>query len=278
MKSTITFIPIGGLANRFFAIISAISFCQDHNVRLRVIWFKDWGMGASFNSIMELSQHFQNVEIIDARWKDYIFDRPRKRNLWLPFLFQRFYFGKRIYEKDVYEGDFSIDKLKEAVLKQKSVYLVQCNFFYPKQGTFQILRPSILIQKKIENRKKLLKIDSNMIGIHIRRTDHVDSIKNSPLSLFVSKMEEEIRRDSSIRFYVASDDLVEKEKLRKIFGERVVAIFDEVRRDNQKGINDAMLDLYTLASMKKIYGSSNSTYSRLAAQLSGIDLEILSVK
>ena len=96
MKSTITFIPIGGLANRFFAITSAISFCQDHNVRLRVIWFKDWGMGTSFNSIMELSQHFQDVEITDARWKDYIFDRPRKRNLWLPYLFQRFYFGKRI--------------------------------------------------------------------------------------------------------------------------------------------------------------------------------------
>ena len=278
MKSTITFIPIGGLANRFFAITSAIAFCQDHNVKLQVIWFKDWGMGASFNSIMELSQHLQNVEIIDARWKDYIFDRPRKRNLWLPFFFQRFYFGERIYERDVYEGKFSIDKLEKAVLKQKSVYLVQCNLFYPKPGNFQMLRPNVLIRKELDNRKKILKIDSNMIGIHIRRTDHVVSIKNSPLFLFVSKMEEEIRQDPSIRFYVASDDLGEKRKLREIFGERVVTIFDEVRRDNQQGINGAMLDLYILASMKKIYGSSNSTYSRLAAQIWGIDLKILSVK
>ena len=40
MKSTITFIPIGGLANRFFAITSAIAFCQDHNVKLQVIWLR----------------------------------------------------------------------------------------------------------------------------------------------------------------------------------------------------------------------------------------------
>lgn len=278
MESIMILIPLGGLANRFYAIISAIAFCQDYGVKLRIIWFKDWGMGANFNSILELSQQIENVEIIDAQWKDYIFDRPRKRNLWLPFLFQRFYFGERIYEKDVYEGRFSIDKLKEAVLKKKSVYLVQCNFFYPEQGIFQTLRPNVLIRRELEKRKELLKIDGNMIGIHIRRTDHVDSIKNSPLSLFISKIEEEICHDPSIRFYIASDDLDEKRKLKEKFGERCVTILGEVRRDNEQGISDAMLDLYTLASMKKIYGSSNSTYSRLAAQLSGIDLEILSVK
>ena len=91
-------------------------------------------------------------------------------------------------------------------------------------------------------------------------------------------MKEEICQDSSIRFYVASDDLAEKKKLKNIFGERVVSTFDVVRRDNQQGINDAMLDLYILASMKKIYGSHYSSYSQLAAQLFNIDLKILSCK
>lgn len=49
----ITFIPLGGLANRYYAIISILSFCLDHNVKLRIMWFKDWGMGADFKSIFE---------------------------------------------------------------------------------------------------------------------------------------------------------------------------------------------------------------------------------
>ena len=46
-------VPIGGLANRFYAISSAISFCQMYGIRLHVIWFKDWGMGADFHSLLD---------------------------------------------------------------------------------------------------------------------------------------------------------------------------------------------------------------------------------
>ena len=232
-------------------------------------------MGTSFNSIMELSQHFQDVEIIDARWKDYIFDRPRKRNLWLPYLFQRFYFGKRIYEKDIRVDKFSVDDLKKVVHYYKTIYLVQYHYFYPLKKVNQILKPNLYIHNLIESRKKKLKLDENMIGIHIRRTDHVSSIDNSPISLFISKMKEEIMKEPSIRFYIASDDLDEKRKLKEIFGERVVTMFDVVRRDTQQGIVDAVVELYALASMKKIYGSCNSSYSWLAAHLSGIDLEYI---
>ena len=45
----LTLIPIGGLANRFNAITSAIAFCRDYHIKLRVIWFKDKGMGANFH-------------------------------------------------------------------------------------------------------------------------------------------------------------------------------------------------------------------------------------
>lgn len=278
MKSTITFIPLGGLANRFYAITSAIAFCQDHNVKLRIIWFKDWGMGAGFNSILELYQHYSDVDIRDAKWRDYIFDRPRKRNLWIPYLFQKALFDERIYEKDVYEGSFSLSRLKMAISKYESIYLVQCNCFYSKTGMFQLLCPTLSIQRSIDNRKNMLDIDKNMIGVHIRRTDHVHSIKNSPLSLFVAKMNEEILENPLTRFYVASDDYKEKYKLKEIFGDRIVMALDEVRRDNLQGISDAVVELYILASMKKIYGSSNSTYSRLAAQLFNIKLEILSIE
>ena len=77
-------VPIGGLANRFYAISSAISFCQMYGIRLHVIWFKDWGMGADFHSLLDLAPILSNIKVVDAHWQDYIYDRPRKRNFWLP--------------------------------------------------------------------------------------------------------------------------------------------------------------------------------------------------
>ena len=75
-------VPIGGLANRFYAISSAISFCQMYGIRLPVIWFKDWGMGADFHSLLDLAPILSNIKVVDAHWQDYIYDRPRKRNFW----------------------------------------------------------------------------------------------------------------------------------------------------------------------------------------------------
>ena len=101
-------VPIGGLANRFYAISSAISFCQMYGIRLHVIWFKDWGMGADFHSLLDLAPILSNIKVVDAHWQDYIYDRPRKRNFWLPYLYQKVAFPERFYEKDIYNR-FSVE-------------------------------------------------------------------------------------------------------------------------------------------------------------------------
>ena len=51
----------------------------------------------------------------------------------------------------------------------------------------------------------------------------------------------------------------------------------KLRRDNESGIVDALVELYTLAHTSKIYGSLASSYSSLAAELYSIKLEILSL-
>lgn len=103
-----TLVPIGGLANRMLAITSAIHFCLQHKVQLRIVWFRDWGMGADFHDLFELAPDMGNVEVIDAKWYHYIYDRPRKRNLWLPYLYQKFAFGYRAYENLIYKDGISI--------------------------------------------------------------------------------------------------------------------------------------------------------------------------
>lgn len=267
-------VPIGGLANRLYAINSAIALCEDHDIDLKVVWFKDWGMGADFHTLFELIGDHPHVRIIDATWKDYIYDRPRKRNLWLPYLYQWFAYEKRFYEPTIYRQDFNL-QFKRAIQEFQSIYLVQYFSFYEEVKGLHYVKPNRSIRQQIEQRKASLSIDEHTIGLHIRRTDNIGSITNSPLELFIDRIKSEIACNPQTRFYVASDDLHEKRRLKDLFGDRICTNFDPVRRDNEQGIKDAVVELYTLASTRKIYGSAASSYSMIAAEIGNIELETL---
>lgn len=274
MKKTLTLVPIGGLANRYYAITSAIAFCKDHNTELRVIWFKDRGMGADFHSILELSEDVDrnNVRIIDAKWFHYIYDKPRKRNLWIPWIWQKINFSQCLSEKYAYvPSDNLLSKLK----MYNKTYIVAYYPFYSTSEMFRYLSPREKIRERIKEQTS--NFNDRIIGIHIRRTDNIRSINKSPLSLFIDKMSEEIEKDPSALFYVASDSVEVKLKLRESFGKKVLYSDFIQQRDTPEGIIDAVIELYTLASTKKIYGSFASTYSTLAAAISNVELEILSI-
>lgn len=274
---SLTLIPIGGLANRIYAITSAIVFCKDYDVKLRIIWFKDKGMGADFHSLFDLSSEVDKskVEIIDAKWYHYIYDRPRKRNLWLPFVIQTLCFNFRYYEKNVLKK-LNIDKLAEYIKRNKSIYLVAYyNFYNVEKFNFLLLKNAI--SKRVDQIACSFS-QKRTIGIHLRRTDNIDSIMNSPLSLFVIRMDQEIALNPDIHFYIASDSMNEKLELQKQYGDRIIMSLKEVQRNNKDGIIDALIELYILSRTCKIYGSAHSSFSTLAASIGGVELEIVSLK
>lgn len=273
----LTLVPIGGLANRIYAITSAIAFCKDYDVKLRIIWFKDKGMGADFHSLFDLSSEVDKskVEIIDAKWYHYIYDRPRKRNLWLPFVIQTFCFNFRYYEKNVLQK-LNIDNLTEYILRNKSIYLVAYyNFYNVEKFNFLLLKSAI--SERVDQIACSF-TQERTIGIHLRRTDNIDSIKNSPLSLFIIRMDQELASNPDIHFYIASDSLNEKLELKKQYGDRLIMSLKEVQRNNKDGIIDALIELYILSRTCKIYGSAHSSFSTLAAGIGGVELEIVSLK
>lgn len=270
----LTLIPIGGLANRFYAITSAIAFCKDYNIKLKVIWFKDKGMGADFHSLFELSEDVDKsiVEIVDAKWYHYIYDRPRKRNLWLPWLWQRLIFDQILNEKYAYR---SKSFFKTVLNNSTNSYFVCFFQFYLKFDVLKSIHPNHKVCEMIESRMLLL--GENIIGIHIRRTDNILSIEKSPLTLFIDKIYYEISRNPSIKFYIASDSVDEKNKIKSIFGDKIFYSDIAARRDTFEGIINAVVELYILSKTKKIYGSYASTFSTLAANISGINIDILSI-
>lgn len=261
----LTLVPMGGLANRIFAITAAISFCKDHGVYLKVYWFRDRGMGAKFVDLFNISQKLDNVEIIDAKWFHCLYDRPRKINLWLPKIYQKISFDKVLYE---YEEEDAAMKC----LSYDSVYLVQWGQFYKQNIDLSTIYPCDNIRHIVDQR--MFK-NENVIGIHIRRTDNMLSIQNSPDELFVRLMREEINRNKDVRFYLASDSIDVKHNMAKEFGDRIVLFDSVLKRSYKSGIIDAYVELILLSKTSKIYGSYGSTYSLLASMLENIPLCVI---
>jgi len=268
---SITLIPIGGLANRIYTITSAIDFCVENNIQLKVYWFKDKGMGAGFNDLFQLSSQYENVKVIDARWYDYRYDRPRKKNLWLPYIYQRTVFDALYFEKELYSIKFA--KWHDNYKKSDKLYVVHCSKLKD-NISFKHLIPNSENMLLINNARRML--TDSTIGIHIRRTDNVTAIADSPTSLFISAMQNTIEENPNTTFFVASDSEEEKNHLKTLFEDRVITRNSCLRRDTKDGIIDALVELYTLSATKKILGSKYSTYSTLAAEIGNIPIEILS--
>ena len=141
---------------------------------------------------------------------------------------------------------------------------------------FRIFQPIEKIQEQV--RTFTDSFSRPTMGIHIRRTDNIASISQSPTELFIEKMREEISKDEDCQFYVATDSEEEKKRLKDIFGERILTLPRAADRNSIAGMQDALVELYVLSHTRKIMGSMQSSYSETAAQISNIRCELLTKK
>ena len=85
----LTLAPLGGLANRMRAILSASALAKHAALPLRIVWMRDKGLNARFDELFEPTSFFQVEEI--PGWKNIAFLPPCKRNLFIPRLLQMGY-------------------------------------------------------------------------------------------------------------------------------------------------------------------------------------------
>lgn len=264
---TFTLVPIGGLGNRLNAIASAIVYCKKTNRKLQIIWFKDSGLNCPYHRLFSIQDRYPWVNIRNATFMDFLLrDNPRKKNFWLPILFQYFIFDKCIYESNVYEvvsakikpdfGDIDI---------YANIFMVSYWRFWtsPDMWHFFNLTPDLLHRVEVETSA----FTPNTIGLHIRRTDNMYSINQSPTELFEDKINEEIAKNSQVNFYLASDSLEEKKRLIQKFGNRIITSIEKTERNTEKGIVDAFVEMHILSKTKIIYATAKSSFSELASFL-----------
>lgn len=281
MKKQILFVPSGGLGNRLRAVASAYELHRTTDVPVRVMWFKDWALNARFSEIFSPSPLTDGSFMIEdaSPWQYWVYDRPRRHNLFVPGLFQRLCFTHRIDEKCVTSlKEKNFDFCKWASDSRGPLYMSCYQVFgHPQPSIYsQLFKPSESVQSLLDN--YLREFGHHTIGLHIRRTDNVESCKMSPISLF----EEVVRKEKTLHpetcVFLASDDEAVKARFLHNFPQQVIVARGKAERGTVEGIRQAFAEMLALASCDIIYGSAGSSFSAIASQLKGgTPLKILSV-
>lgn len=264
------FIPQGGLCNRMRSLDSAMAIAQAAGVELVVEWYKDPNlMSEKFENIFEMPSDINKIIT-----KNYMGPLGKLQKT-IQKRLNKIKYKNCFYEKDLVlflDGGGDLSELA----KSGSLCIASCAHFYKDPPFFQKFRPVAAITKKVN---EIMSDSNNVIGIHIRRDDHIEAIKRSPLELFEKAMNEEISNHSDVKFFIATDSVETEDQLKNLYGDRILTHpKSSLDRDDVAAIKDAMIDLYCLSETSKIIGSYGSSFSDVASQIKGIELVILDME
>ena len=266
--------PHSGLANRIRVLISGLGFADIVNQELVLIWRKDNSLYCDFTDIFQINN---KIVIRNYDWRIQILNRIKNKRFIKPFFNKILSVDFSLFDKDFNEfvwstGSNNID-FNKLPIKVKNYYFFTCHEFYFDKAYLKYLRPIASIQKKIDS--NIIKFTDKTIGVHIRRTDHKLSITESPIECFVEIMKDDLANDGGINYYLATDDREVETLFKNLFPGKILTYLKEFSRTDVKGVQDAVIDLYSLAASCKIYGSYFSSFSDIAARIGDIPLKVI---
>lgn len=256
----ISIISIGGLCNRMRAMAGAIKLAKEWNAHILFVWVAMPDMNAPFKKL----------------FRDFpypVYDVKGNRSIFRVLdLVKKIWAGVIIDDNLVYKNfkgnDRGVEYLKN--IGGRNLLIQTCENITDSKD-FSMFIPSQEVVKLLDKR-----VDNNTVGVHIRRTDSVNSIKFSPTSLFIEKLQEEVNANQDVRFYLATDDKNEESLLKSHFGERIITYEKRsLDRNNPDGIIDAMVDLSNLSHCHHLLGSYFSSFSEIAADWGKIERKVV---
>jgi hypothetical protein len=259
---------LAGLANKLRVIESVISLAKDLDSPVEIIWVPDWQMVARYRDLFEPSALFKVIDYDKFKYCRSSFSLKRYKRP-LSGLINRFYgidiaFNEADISRQVRPGHWNIRVLAE----NKTTYIDTCHNFYPYHYNFSWIRPMPVIADKISDFEEKIR-QRNCIGLHIRRTDNVSSVENSPDHLFEKAIRDEIQRDPTAVFFLATDDEPTQSHFTGLFGkDRILIQPKKFGRDSVAAIRDAVVDWTLLTKCSKLYCSYYSSFSETAIAVS----------
>lgn len=241
-----------------------------------MIWEKNGSLNCDFE---DLFQPIHSIELIESHnfLNHFIYNsnnnhlplKSKVKKIIYSYLTQNFlYFDDKniiefIYNKNYWEA------------LQKNLVIHSCiDFYSPELQNAYLFKPVSHLQSLVD--KQVEKFSKLTSGIHIRRTDNAKSLDNSSTDLFLKLVAERLRKDDNQLFFLATDDRKEEELFKAEFGNKIITQENkDLSRNSKKGIEDAIVDLYSLSKTNHIYGSFWSSFSITAAGLNKIPLTVV---
>lgn len=278
VKEKICIRPSGGLGNRMRFLLSMLYYQEKYDFTMRIAWRQDPACNVRFEELFEPIEGIEVYNYIKMGYKNPMWSLKSIKGMlyeiYLKIKYNNYIESREITNLFRLKGEKDV---QETLLKEKVCCLIE--------GTQPVCYERNLIYGKnrlMPSKDILIRVNSimekydkgHLIGVHIRRTDHKEAIKRSPLELFVKKMEEKQKEEDIIFFLATDDNTVKRELLNRNF--TVVTSDKLTRRDTSSGMIEAFVDMLCLSMCREIWGSFGSTFSWMAAYWGGIPLEIIS--
>jgi len=223
-----------GLANRLRATVSGLCAAEDLSKNIIISWPKEHAFGATWEDIFE----------------------PEAWATTVPLAYSRICLSLADWEKEKQKPSI--------VIKSYGQFYRSCDRWINYLRSFRPKRAYLDRVKELFGAVK-------PVGVHIRRTDNLRSILNSPTTSFFDAMDAMPHRT----FFVATDDPKEYETMVTRYPGRIIERAPIFRRDTLEGIEDAFVDFLALSQCTEILGSSASSFSEIAAVYGDIPLKII---
>ncbi len=277
-SKTLTLIPIGRLADRLRVIASAIALAVRIETPLEVIWFTNEELYCPSSRLFTVNPLLieQGIRIREAKLSDWFFnDRPHKGNAYFtyPFLFFKYdrYLSPTTISKLLMtneENVWSFFSGKERVLIASSVAFG--NF----PDMFSVIEPTAEVLNAY--RSMTTNWEENIVGVHLHYEEQASYRQNST-ELFIKKMQSLVENDPSVRFFISSEIVDERERLATIFSDRIYMPYTLSGSNSPDECINAFGELLALAQTKQILSTKNSSFSYVASLIGGIPYEPLSI-
>lgn len=263
--------PEGGLANRLRVLASVLQLRNEYQCSLTCYWALRVGeLLAPFERLFEPISDLlirEPPSYLDSLKP--VLSRYLWRRLWCHSFNRVFGVARYLYEDSSHPG--AIAKALPAarhLLARPSgapVLIRTWQSFGAYRHSLKLFLPIAELQRRIDS--LVLASESPIIGIHVRRTDHSTAIRLSPLEGFFYAADAALEQHYGAQLFLCTDDASVRSAFRHRYGTRVLVSNAQLSRSSTEAIQDAVVDLFSLARCTRIIGSYHSSFSELAAMI-----------
>ncbi len=278
MNGSLVVVPVLGLGNRMRIVATSYKLALRTGKKLRIYWSPDKSLNAKWSDLFEIPANLPIIikDKLPLQYK--LLWRLHRHSLTklvqiYSWLVNMDFAYTDVMAKKVWSGELSleaeIDKAKNSILYGGQ----DLNYFSIEDYSKLFVPKADLLQKIHLCTNNFTELT---IGIHIRSTDHEWAKKSSPFSVFVKKIEEEIKSQPAMNFFIATDNPLYQDELVEQFGSDKIKFNEkELRRDRREGIRDAVVDMFCLSRTSTIWGSYFSSFSDVAGRIGRKNVEVV---